>query len=722
MQDSTFFFAACKLGDIETVKTVISEDPTKLEELNETGCTPLMLAASEGQEKVLLYLIQQGADVYRKKGKTGDTALHFAARSNHIQCGILLVEAGANITLGNKFSGTPLDLARMEFKDAIMQTLSFNPKKIVCVVGNAYSGKTTLIASLQNENANLFAKISHRLFGVENISQRTAGIYPVSLSSRRYGDVVFFDFAGQHEYHGPHEMFLESILSKRRSTVTVIVVVKATNEESMISQQLDRWLYPVSKMSPSTNPIQVIVIGSYMDKVKSKAAAKEKLERCYERVRQSLCDVPLEFQDACYLDCRQPYSSDIEKLCTYLNEVPIPEYKATKMPYSICWVISRMKTSLDSKAIRVADFSEWIERNKNNLPTNLPPVEEVCKDLMSTGHFLYLSNREELSNGWLVLDLPSILHEVYGTLFSPSKKIVNKFGLFTCRKLPYLFPTLDERMVRDVLISLEFCIEVDLSILVEEVTQLTESTDEGHEHLFFPALVSSQPPKVFTSSQPSYHVLSWQLLVNKKPFISPRLLQTIILRLAARHVFHYKQGPDTREHYCSVWSTGIFWQSPKDVIVAVQISDSTVVELIGRSKARPEVLCSYISTIAGDISATIRELSPTLSATAYIIHPADPQVLLENPRSPSPREKFPVDFILESIRNFGSICLSCKVGEEPATRKPISDLFCGFVPNEDIIGHLSFVAGEFVCLCVCIHVNWDVCYCIVLWYCVLCAI
>ena len=671
--------------------------------------TALTWSAENGHDSLVRSLILQGVNVNYRDAR-GCSALHFAAWSNHIQCGILLVEAGADLMLVNTYSLTLLDLASKELKDAIVQTLSFNTKKTVCVIGNAYSGKSTLIASLQNENAKLLKKLRHRLFGVKNISERTAGIEPVSLSSKRYGETIFFDFAGQHEYHGPHEMFLDSISGKSRCTVTIIMVVKVTEGEYAISQQLDRWFHPVSKMATTTNPIRVIVIGSHMDKVKSKVEAKSKLERCYQRLQHSLCDASLQFHHACYLDCRQPYSSDIKKLCAYLHEVPIPQYKATEMPYSICWVISRMKTSLESEAIRVSDFTMWIKENKANLPTNLPPSEEICKDLSSTGHFLYLPNKEDPFNGWLVLDLPFVLHKVYGTLFSPSKKIVNKFGLLNCQKLSVLFPSLDQGMVRDVLTSLEFCIDVDLSILAEEVTQLTESTDKDHDHLFFPALVSSQPPKVFPHSQQGCHVLSWQLVVVRRPFISPRLLQAIILRLAANRVFHCKQDSDTREHYCSVWCNGISWQSNEDVDAAVQISDSTIVELIGRSEVGPEVLCSYVSTITGDISATIRELSPTLSATAYIIHPADPQVLLENPRSPSPHEKFPVDIILESMRNGRSTCLSCKVEDEPATRKPISDLFCGFVPNEDVIRHLSFVAGEFVCLCVCIHVNWDVYY------------
>ena len=652
--------------------------------------TALMLCTENGHDSLVRQLILQGVDA-NCQDANGDTALHFAARSNHIQCGIPLVEAGASVRHRNKASATPLAMASREFKDAVMQTLSFNTWKTVCVIGNAYSGKSTLIASLQNENASFLKKAYHWFFGVKNISERTAGIEPVSLSSKRYGDVVFFDFAGQHEYHGPHEMFLESILSKSRSTLTIIVVVKVTEKESAISQQLDQWLHTASKMSPSTNPIRVIVIGSHMDKVKCKPAAKEKLERCYERARQSLCDVPLEFHDACYLDCRQPYYRDIRKLCSYLNEVPIPEYKATKMPYSICWIVSQMNTSLDSKAIRVEDFTEWIEENKDNLPTNLPPAEEVCKDLSSTGHFLYLPNKEEPSKGWLVLDLPSILHEVYGTLFSPSKTIINKFGLLSCQKFSVLFDTLNQGMIRHILISLEFCIEVDPSILAEEVTQLTESTDKDHEHLFFPALISTQPPKVFTCTQEGCRVLFWQLLVDKKPFISPRLLQTIILRLAAHHVILYKRGSHTREHYCSVWSTGIFWQSTGGYDVAVQITDNAVVEVIGRSEVGPEVLCSYVSTITQDIFATIHELSPTLSATAYIIHPADPQVLLENPKSPSPQEMFPVEVILESTRNGSKFCLSCMTENKPALKPSITEVFCGFEPSEEVVQRLYFV-------------------------------
>ena len=671
--------------------------------------TALMWTAQEGDDSLTKQLILQGVNV-NYQNPDGCTALHFAAQHNHIQCGILIVEAGADVNVVNQASQTPLDLSSKEFKDAILQTLSFQTKKTVCVIGNAMSGKSTLIASLQNENASFVKKICNRLFGVWNISERTAGIEPVTLRSKRYGDVMFFDFAGQHEYHGPHEIFLESILSKGLSTVTIIVVVRSTEEESAIAHQLNRWLYPFTKMSSSAklNPVRVIVIGSHMDKVKRKVEAKEKLELCYENVKDSLRDVPMMFKGLCYVNCRQPYSSDISKLCEYLKDVPPPQYKDMHIGYSIPWVISRIRSSIGKKVISVAEFSDWITHNKANLPTNLPPAEEVCKDLSSTGHFLYLPSNEGTSNGWLVLDLPSILHEVYGTLFSPLKKIVNEFGLLNCQRLSVLFPTLDPSMIRDVLISLEFCIEVDPSILSESI-HLMDSSDEGHEHLFFPALVSTEPPIVFSDECKVNHLLCWQLEVRENSFLSPRLLQTIILRLAAHHVFHYKRGFKTREHYCSVWWNGIFWRSTKDADVAVQISDSAVVQVIGRSAVSPEGLCMYMSRVIQDIFATICTLSPHLSGTEYMIHPVNPQDLLKNPlKSPSP-QMFPVEFILESRRNGGSRCLSCNAVDKIAEEKAVSDVFGGFEPSVDVIERFSMSACEcvlvYVCPCILVYMG-----------------
>ena len=676
--------------------------------------------AKEGLDSGVKTAILTGIPVNFKDGY-GFTALHYAAEHNHIQCGILLIEGGADIRIKDSSGKLPLDNSSAEFKAAVEDALSFRSKKTICVIGNACSGKSTLIASLQNEKASFLKKVSNRIFGVKDIRQRTAGIEPVSLSSKRYGNVVMFDFAGQHEYHGPHEMLLESMLTKSGSTMTAIFVVKVTEEATVISQQLYRWLTPISKMSSSSNPVRVIVVGSFLDKVKSKAQAQEKLIHCFQRIQEDLKDAAMEFQGTCFLNCRQPYSSGIDQLCQWLSEIPTPQYKATDTPYSISWVVSRINHTFDQKAIKLVDLSQWMDDNKADLPTNLPSAEVVCSDLSATGHFLFLPNKEDSSKSWLILDLPTILHDVYGRLFSPFEKIVDQFGLLKCLDLQQLFSTLDEDMIRNVLIALEFCIEVDPTLLSEEIMKLKGSKDD---FLFFPALVSAQPPEAFPGPPTDLVLptLCWQLQADDKHFISPRLLQTIILRLAAHHVFHHQLGQNSREHCCSVWWNGISWQSRKGVDVAVQISDNALVQVISRSKAGPDVLCRYIADITFDIITTIRQLLKDFSATSYIICTSNPTNLLKEPQNLSSHATFPSHGVLASVTDEEEFCLSRPDQRGQSASLSVSELFSGMRPSLHTVQMLCFDHldhdGEcflFVCVNIPLFLNKLLAFHYILW-------
>ena len=660
----------------------------------------LMRAAYTGNtETVRTLILACSVDVNCKDKSTGDTPLHVAARRNYVQCGILLAEAGSSTEIHNKSSQKPLDLASSSFIEAIQQTLSFTARKTVCIIGNACSGKSTIIASLQNENAPFYKKIVHWFHGVDDISQRTAGIDPVLIESQNYGNTIFFDFAGQNEYHGPHEMFLQSILSKSRSTVSIIVVVKMTEEEAVISQQLHRWLYPLSTMSvTASNPIRVIIIGSFFDQVKHTQVAIDRVNRCCSELEHNLSNVPINIQGQCFLNCRRPYSNNFDKLRVYLRDVPIPEFKALDTPYSICWVISHMKDLTEHKSIRLSVFEEWIEENRANLPVNMPSMEEVCKDLASTGHFLYIPNNEEVKNGWLVLDLPAILHEVYGKLYSPSQRTANEFGLLNCRELVNLFPDFDQTMIRDVLIAMEFCIDIDPKFFREEVIKLLPDHEQSHDFLFFPSLISWDVAYVdifSTHSSEIRHTLCWHLQAHKQHLITPRLLQTILLRLAVLHVrFPTSERTDP---LCSVWSKGIFWQTP-GMEVAVQVSDMHVIQVIGRSYTNtpPDKLSNRLSTVVCDIGDTVCQLSPNLQFTTFLIHGVSPRQLLEKPSSPTPHQTYPLKMILESTREGETMCLSLKGQELVAANVEIAQLFCGLIPSEDIVQ--KFYLGTCVCV------------------------
>ena len=338
---NTALLWACKNDHPDVVRTLLAAG-ANTEATDRSKKTAIIAAVTNSARNtrvdITKALILAGACV-NHKDENGDTALHFAARRFAAKVGIILVEGGADVRVKNRALQKPLDRTIEEFETAVLHALSFSSKKTICVIGNAYSGKSTLIASLQNEEASFSTKVSNRIYGVKDISQRTAGIEPVSFDSRKYGNVVFFDFAGQHEYHGPHAMFLQSVLKRSGSLMTVVLMVKVLEDEAAILQQLYRWLTPISDACTHANPVKVILVGSFMDQVQNKAEIKEKVFHCYQIVQKDLNNTAMDFKDACFLNCRQPYSSGIDKLCQYLHEVPVPYYKTSDMPYSICWVI-----------------------------------------------------------------------------------------------------------------------------------------------------------------------------------------------------------------------------------------------------------------------------------------------------------------------------------------------------------------------------------------------
>ena len=229
---------ACHEGDMLVVNVLIAHG-CNVSCVSFDGYTPLVAAAQEGHEEVAKKLILAGTNP-GMQDELGNTALHFAALHNHIQCGILLAEGGASVHVKNTFSQTPLNAAKAEFNAAIKQGITFTAGRTVHVIGNTGGGKSTLIAALQAESNSFLGRIVNRFRRLSDCCQRTSGIETVPHCSQRYGEVMFFDFAGQDDYHGPHWMFLESVLGKLGSSMTILLVVNVTEKEEAILHQLHR--------------------------------------------------------------------------------------------------------------------------------------------------------------------------------------------------------------------------------------------------------------------------------------------------------------------------------------------------------------------------------------------------------------------------------------------------------------------------------------------------
>ena len=613
-----------------------------------------------------------------------------------IECSL---ENGASVRTKNMDSLTPLDVAQSaEFVGAIKQAASFTSRKTLCIIGNAGSGKSTLIAALQAKKSSFFGRIYNYFFRRVDDVQSTAGIESIHHCNQEYGEALFFDFAGQLEYHGPHQVFLESLLSNRGVSMTLLLVVKATQEEEAIRHQLHCWLTPVALMANAANPAQVIVIGSFFDQVKSKEEAAVKLATCVDATRKDLQEqLPLQIVGSCLLNCRQPQSEGMYQLCRYLEAMSVPEFRAAHTQYSLAWVLSQIRSCFKDQAIQLQRFAKWIQDLEKNLPQTMPPPEEVCQDLAAAGHVIYLPNKEAPPMSWLVLDLPGILRDLYGTLFSQNVVVHNEFGLLHNTQLKALFPDLDEKFVQQLLVCLEFCIPVDPSLLkVENLIQ--EENTSGW--LFFPALISANPPQPRSEGvrqeNLSAQCLCWQLKTSRKHYISARVLQTILLRLAAHFVVLQHNEDGVCHHSCNIWLNGIAWWTNCGIDVTIHITNNRVIKVVaaGGTKTSADKLFHYLSNVISDILITVKWLSPNLFAAAYIVHPPIMDALHEDVTTPTPMELFLVEGIRNTIATNNTYALSLKDPAGHPTRLPVSDLFGGWSPSLKDIKRILWTQPE----------------------------
>ncbi|CAF1215906.1 unnamed protein product [Adineta steineri] len=102
----TALWYACRNGDLELVQELIIRGHANINK-----CGVLIVAAQNGHEKIVDYLLKRGCDVNRRVRNYNESALHAASRRNHLGIVNLLLKYGAISTLRDKQKRTALDYA-----------------------------------------------------------------------------------------------------------------------------------------------------------------------------------------------------------------------------------------------------------------------------------------------------------------------------------------------------------------------------------------------------------------------------------------------------------------------------------------------------------------------------------------------------------------------------------------------------------------------------------
>jgi ankyrin repeat protein len=101
---------AAKSGDAERVNALLANDKSLLAARDKDGSTPLHCAVWKGQERVVVALIEAGADVnvHNENDHWGTTPLHAAAHANQAAIAQLLIDHGADVSAKDLEGRTPM--------------------------------------------------------------------------------------------------------------------------------------------------------------------------------------------------------------------------------------------------------------------------------------------------------------------------------------------------------------------------------------------------------------------------------------------------------------------------------------------------------------------------------------------------------------------------------------------------------------------------------------
>jgi len=113
---------AVKKGDAAAVREILASRPADVKAVDESGYTPLHVAAREGRLEIAAFLIEKGADM-EAKSPTGFTPLFLAVAGKKIEAVRFLLEKGANVNAETRFQTTPLFTAAESGNGEIVRAL-----------------------------------------------------------------------------------------------------------------------------------------------------------------------------------------------------------------------------------------------------------------------------------------------------------------------------------------------------------------------------------------------------------------------------------------------------------------------------------------------------------------------------------------------------------------------------------------------------------------------
>ena len=448
----------------------------------------------------------------------------------------------------------------------------------VFMCGNIAAGKSSLTAVIM-ERAK---KPVHHKFDTSQcvtVEPLTAGINPHTFTSHEIGNVVLYDLAGHREYYSSHAAVLENLMLS--SPAVFLILSKLINDRKTMRTELYYWfnfIENISKGMKSSKRSQIIVIGSRVDEL---TTSLDPISELVHDVAKK-ASYSQEFRGFVPMECHRPGGKGVKEFIITLSKSCKAVLDRSNKISFYCHVQYSFLQLLQRVAISVEELCALLkERNDPSLPSEMSVLLEFLTTLSDKGLILFLRNN--VGQSWIVINKAALLSEINGVLFAPAaiervyRDMASNTGIVPLSALKEAFPDHNSDMLVGFLRCLQFCHVIESSALGDLETNISTSIPLPLDKLlFFPALVSAEPPTDIKIE----NGLGWCLWCpDPNQFLSTRFLHVLLLCLAYIYCLCPPRRPgiinetnpavQKLARHCTVWTNGIYWKNKFEVVVEV---------------------------------------------------------------------------------------------------------------------------------------------------------